>query len=84
MELAPSFPSAGSVFDYCVSVEHSSFVSWVSLVPTFEYVADTPFFDILVPTGETTCYEYVLGMLIAQVMYKYLCLYIYMYIYIYI
>jgi len=66
IELDPTFPSDGTVFDFCVSAAHSSFVTWTSMVPTFEYVKGVPFFDILVPTGETTCYEYVLGMLIAQ------------------
>ena len=37
-ELDPSFPKDLTVFDYCVSPQLESFVSWTSLTPTFSYV----------------------------------------------
>jgi len=65
-ELNASFPEKGSVFDYCVAPETSSFVPWTSVVPAFAYDKEAPFFDILVPTGSSTCYDFLLGMLIAR------------------
>jgi dynein heavy chain len=65
-ELDPTFPKEGLVFDYCVSAEQQSFVPWSSLMPSFAYVPGMPYFNILVPTGETTCYDFLLKVLIAN------------------
>ena len=65
-ELDPTFPKEGLVFDYCVSAEQQSFVPWSSLMPPFAYVPGMPYFNILVPTGETTCYDFLLKVLIAN------------------
>jgi dynein heavy chain len=65
-ELDPLFPKDGLVYDYCVSAQLESFVSWASLMPPFLYMPSTPYFNILVPTGETTCYEFLLKVLLAN------------------
>ena len=63
-ELDPSFPKDGTVFDYCVSAQLESFVTWASLTPPFNYTPGMPYFNILVPTGETTCYDFMLKVLV--------------------
>ncbi len=63
-ELDPTFPTEGTVFDYCVSSDHGSFVSWASLTPAFTYQKGMPYFSVLVPTGETTCFDFLLKVLV--------------------
>lgn len=40
-ELDPNFPADGTIFDYCVSPEHGSFVAWTSLTTPFSYTKGT-------------------------------------------
>ena len=63
-ELDPSFPKDLTIYDYCVSSQLESFVSWASLTPSFSYTPGMPYFSILVPTGETTCLDFVLKVLV--------------------
>lgn len=65
-ELYPSFPEEGTVFDYCVSPERGGFVTWSSVTNAFTYEQQTPYFNILVPTGENTAYEFLLRVLVAN------------------
>ena len=54
------FPPDGTVFDYVVDVGTQSFVPWSAKVDGFSYSADVPFFNLLVPTVETTSAKFVL------------------------
>lgn len=50
-------------FGYYIDLTSREVKSWVSLVPPFEFNASLPYFDILVPTEETTRYRFVLDKL---------------------
>jgi dynein heavy chain, axonemal len=63
-ELDPTFPTEGTVYDYCVSPDNGAFVSWASQTASFTYQKGMPYFGILVPTGETTCFEFLLKVLV--------------------
>jgi len=61
-ELAPKFPPNASVYDYFV--EGTSFISWASVMADYKYDPKMPFFNILVPTEDTTKLTYVLSSLL--------------------
>jgi len=63
-ELDPVFPEGKTVFDCCVSKDVKCFLPWTDIMSTFAYDKDEPFFNVLVPTGETTCYEFLLKTLV--------------------
>ena len=50
----------GTYIDLCSTPSFRSAKSWSTLIPTFQYDAKTPYFDILVPTIDTTRYKYIL------------------------
>ncbi|GBG24991.1 Dynein heavy chain 6, axonemal [Hondaea fermentalgiana] len=65
-ELAPLLDGAGkmeNVFNYFVEPSSAAFIPWSRAVPTFEYQMTTPYFDLLVPTPETTKYTYLLRLM---------------------
>ena len=64
LDTGGTLPKDGTVFDYRVSPELEAFVSWASLTPSFSYMPGMNYFDILVPTGETTCNDFMLKILI--------------------
>lgn len=59
-------PGVGTVFDYYIdfSAANPSLQNWESLVPTFQYNREIPFFDMLVPTVTTVKYSFVMSKLL--------------------
>eukprot|EP00873_Tetraselmis_striata_P045243 jgi/Tetstr1/465507/TSEL_010176.t1 len=60
-EVSP-FPGGGLVYDYHVDFTKlpAGLKHWDSAIPAFTYSATTPYFDMLVPTIDTTRYGYLL------------------------
>eukprot|EP00002_Diphylleia_rotans_P013198 TRINITY_DN2570_c0_g2_i4.p1 TRINITY_DN2570_c0_g2~~TRINITY_DN2570_c0_g2_i4.p1 ORF type:complete len:2678 (-),score=502.92 TRINITY_DN2570_c0_g2_i4:4443-12476(-) len=52
-----------SVYDYYIDAESGNLKLWKDIVPFFEFDSTQPFFDILVPTEETTKLTHLLGIL---------------------
>lgn len=50
-----------SLFEYMVDVEGEKWVSWEAHVPEYEHNHAGSFHDILVPTMETVCHTFLLG-----------------------
>lgn len=57
------FPD-GNIYDYGINLEEHRFEPWVDQVPAYIYNKDCSFFEILVPTADTTKYKFVLNQLI--------------------
>merc|ERR1719204_3041706 len=60
--LVPTLPDEKTVFDYMVFVENqmARWIEWSSRVDNFSYDPETPYFNILVPTADTTKFRYML------------------------
>jgi dynein heavy chain len=58
------FPSQFTIFDYFFDKKDMSFKAWTTKVPAFEYVKDTPYFELLVPTVDTYRHSYCLELLL--------------------
>jgi len=57
--------SAGiKLFDVYLNTVTKSFENWDSIVPKFIYSADTPYFELLVPTVDSIRYAYVMQRLV--------------------
>lgn len=54
-----------TVFEYYFHEKEMRFYHWSKIVPTFEYDAKTPFFQLLVPTVDTVRYTTILDMLVS-------------------
>lgn len=52
-----------NVFNYFVEPTGAAFVPWSRAVPQFTYSMETPYFDLLVPTPETTKFSYLLRLM---------------------
>ncbi len=59
-QLLGSAASGRSVFDIVVNNEEAKLVSWESVMPPFAYDNNLPYFDLVVPTEDTTKYTYLL------------------------
>mmetsp|Transcript_44767 Transcript_44767/g.87731 ORF Transcript_44767/g.87731 Transcript_44767/m.87731 type:complete len:3997 (-) Transcript_44767:184-12174(-) len=59
-KLVPNLPADGSVYDYCVDRDALKFATWTSKVADFVYDVKQPFFNILVPTADTTKYKWLI------------------------
>ncbi|XP_066917361.1 dynein beta chain, ciliary-like [Clytia hemisphaerica] len=57
------FPSAGTVFDYCIDESSKKFVSWSEKVPKFQFDPDMPLQAVLVHTAETIRIRYFMDLL---------------------
>eukprot|EP00163_Fabomonas_tropica_P009439 TRINITY_DN1923_c0_g1_i1.p1 TRINITY_DN1923_c0_g1~~TRINITY_DN1923_c0_g1_i1.p1 ORF type:complete len:2652 (-),score=902.80 TRINITY_DN1923_c0_g1_i1:9-7298(-) len=57
-QIVKDFPSEGSVFDYLVDVQTESFIPWSKRLEPFAFDSSRSYFDILVPTVETTRYAF--------------------------
>lgn len=57
------FPSAGTVFDYCIDPETHKFVPWLEKVPQFMFDPDMPLQAVLVHTAETIRIRYFMDLL---------------------
>jgi dynein heavy chain len=61
---AASIPPSNSVFDYWYDLKKDKcFKPWALKVIAFEYDKDASFFDLMVPTQDTTKYSYLLEIL---------------------
>eukprot|EP01012_Entosiphon_sulcatum_P032728 TRINITY_DN4157_c0_g3_i1.p1 TRINITY_DN4157_c0_g3~~TRINITY_DN4157_c0_g3_i1.p1 ORF type:complete len:4135 (-),score=940.22 TRINITY_DN4157_c0_g3_i1:62-12466(-) len=60
-----AFPADGTVYDYCIHKGSVSFIPWAYKVPRFTYKKDMPYFQILVPTVDTTIYRSLLKLLVS-------------------
>ncbi|GMH64114.1 hypothetical protein TrST_g1151 [Triparma strigata] len=49
-----------NIYDYVMDEEKSMFVPWSDLMTDFTYAVGTPYFNIIVPTVETTRYNFVM------------------------
>ena len=56
----------GTIFDYIVDVKTLSFVPWTSIVESFVFSSDLPYFNLLVPTVETVSCKYIVKALSLQ------------------
>ena len=65
-EMCPSLglPGAGVPFDYYVDIKESVFKDWNEIVSKFEYDKTAPYFNLMVPTKDTTRFSYVMKTLI--------------------
>jgi len=52
------------LFDVFLNTVTKSFENWDSIVPKFVYSADTPYFELLVPTVDSIRYAYVMQRLV--------------------
>lgn len=52
------------LFDMYLNTVTKSFENWDSIVPKFVYNADTPYFELLVPTVDSIRYAYVMQRLV--------------------
>nr|CCA18662.1 hypothetical protein ALNC14_048050 [Albugo laibachii Nc14] len=57
-------PSADTIMDYFPDCESRSLVSWKDIVPKFQYNAELPYFQIIVPTTDTVRLSSILRLLI--------------------
>ncbi|CCI43009.1 unnamed protein product [Albugo candida] len=57
-------PSAETIMDYFPDCESRSLVSWKDVVPKFQYNAEIPYFQIIVPTTDTVRLSSILKLLI--------------------
>lgn len=58
-----NLPPGGKVFDYFIN-EELDFLTWESIVKPFEFKADIPYFQLLVPTLDTTRYSWIMTALL--------------------
>ena len=55
-----SIPSARSVYSYYMSYKEEKFVMWDDLIDIFHYNGELSYFDLMVPTVDTTRFGYLL------------------------
>ena len=61
------YPVCDSIFDFFVDTETmQSFVLWDSKLEEFEYSKEVPYFQLMVPTIDTTKFTYTLRLLLEQ------------------
>ena len=58
-------PSPGSLREYCLDVKSGEWRLWSERVPSFEYNAAVPFYQMLVPTVSTVTYQWLLDSLLS-------------------
>jgi dynein heavy chain len=65
-EVAPALglPPSGTAFDYYVDVANNKFSDWKDLVQPFVYDPAAPYFNLVVPTTDTTRFSYLMKKLI--------------------
>lgn len=59
-----SFPYEGEIYDYFIDFDKKEFHNWAELVTEYKYDPDVPYFNILVPTGDTVRYKYLINKLL--------------------
>ncbi|KNC55366.1 dynein heavy chain [Thecamonas trahens ATCC 50062] len=61
-----AIPGTKTVYHYFVDPERKSFAPWDDLVPEFSWTPGVPFWQMLVPTAETVCMQFLLNALVPQ------------------
>ena len=59
-----SFPYEGEIYDYFINFDKKEFNNWTEIVTEYKYNADIPYFNILVPTGDTVRFKYLISKLV--------------------
>ncbi|CAM9534068.1 unnamed protein product, partial [Phaeothamnion confervicola] len=59
-------PGSGAVFDYFVDLPTRQFRPWTSLMPEFKYNPSDSYFQMVVPTVDTTRFGFLISALVAQ------------------
>lgn len=62
---ASAWPAEKTIYDWCYSHETGGWVDWMATVPPFTPDPDASFSQIIVPTSDTVCYNYLLRSLVA-------------------
>jgi dynein heavy chain len=62
--LAEGAGAVDDVFHYYVNVETGKWATWDSILATYHYDLKVPYFNIVVPTRDTTCYRYIVDRLL--------------------
>ena len=60
MKIYQGFPYENEVYDYYPNYDEKSFKPWTELIKEFKYNKEQPYFNILVPTTDTTKYTYLM------------------------
>jgi dynein heavy chain len=55
-----------NVYEYCLDEEAVQWVPWTDIVPQFHYNPETPYFNLLVQTKDTTRYRFLLDKLLRK------------------
>ena len=63
LKIITGFPFEGDVFDYWADYKEKKFSSWNELLTEYKYDKEVPYFNILVPTPDTTKFKYIMGKL---------------------
>jgi len=64
MKLIGNFPFENEIYDYFLDFNKREFRSWNEMLPEWNYDAETPYFNILVPTADTVKFKFILDKLI--------------------
>ena len=62
---ASAWPAEKTIYDWCYSHDTGGWVDWMATVPPFTPDPDASFSQIIVPTSDTVCYNYLLRSLVA-------------------
>ena len=65
MAKSAAWPAEKTVYDWCYGHETGGWVDWMATVPPFVPDPDASFSQIIVPTSDTVCYNYLLRVLVA-------------------
>lgn len=58
------FPNEGSIYDYKLDVDSSTWVEWTKSVAPYQYDSRLSFAELIIPTKDSLCYTYLLDILI--------------------
>lgn len=59
-------PASNTIFSYFVDLKSKTFSAWDSIVPPFKYSSEVPYFQMMVPTSDTTKFSYLLDSLLSN------------------
>eukprot|EP00818_Percolomonas_sp_WS_P004783 CAMPEP_0117442044 /NCGR_PEP_ID=MMETSP0759-20121206/3945_1 /TAXON_ID=63605 /ORGANISM="Percolomonas cosmopolitus, Strain WS" /LENGTH=4215 /DNA_ID=CAMNT_0005233913 /DNA_START=112 /DNA_END=12759 /DNA_ORIENTATION=- len=64
--IMPDFPTEGDIYDYYVHIEKQEFRKWKEIVGEYAYDPHEPYFNIMVPTVDSTRLQYLMKALVGQ------------------